>query len=262
MSYYDGLTPTYTFRLQIERSDRMILDTAITARATADEIAKAKKSVRRLLDEYAPAIKTTVALQPGTVLELAPEPDLPAPPEQVTDSDLEDLWRELADVPFDDGDPDVDMTLAENWKWFSKGTPREEIWHWFDERHSKGVAFLLYGTQGPEQQETPEEAPAPAGGGTSDKRPEGARGLLRLYCRECGNTFGTFLKERQSEITCRCGHHIDLTAPLALYRFTCPYCQHEGWGKTNSEDPEIEVQCKCREMITVRWNPDAREYQN
>ena len=165
MSYYDGLIPTYTFRLQIERSDRMILDTAITARATADEIAKAKKSVRRLLDEYAPAIKTTVTLQPGTVLELASEPDLPASPEQVTDSDLEDLWRELADVPFDDGDPDVDMTLAENWKWFSKGTPREEIWHWFDERHSKGVAFLLYGTQDPEQQETPEEAPAPAGGG-------------------------------------------------------------------------------------------------
>lgn len=26
MSYYDGLTPTYTFRLQIERSDRTVLD--------------------------------------------------------------------------------------------------------------------------------------------------------------------------------------------------------------------------------------------
>lgn len=26
------------------------------------------------------------------------------------------------------------------------GVGREEIWHWFDERHSKGVVYLLYGT--------------------------------------------------------------------------------------------------------------------
>lgn len=203
MSLFDGLTPTYTFRLQIERSDRTILDTAITTKATADEITKVKRSVRRLLDEYAPTIKTATAvtLQPGTVLELDPENQAPIDPTDLLEPEA--------------------------------------------------------------QPDKPEEAPAPAGGGhTSDEQPEGAKGLLRLYCRECGNTFGTFLKERRSEITCRCGHHIDLTVPLALYRFTCPYCQHEGWGKTNSEDPEIEVQCKCREMITVRWNPDAREYQN
>lgn len=261
MSYFDGFTPTYTFRLQIERSDRTILDTAITAKASREELIKAKKNVRRLLDEYAPL---PPVLAPAPDIPATPEPEahrLPAPPEQVTDGDLEDLWRELADVPFDDNDPDLDLTLAEDWKWFRKGTPREEIWHWFDERHSKGVAFLLYGPDGPERQEAPEEAPTPAVG-TSSERPEGAKGLLLLYCRECGNIFGTFLREYQSEITCRCGHHIDLTVPLARYRFTCPYCQHEGWGKTNSEDPEIEVQCKCREMVTVRWNPDAREYQN
>ena len=263
MSDFDGLTPTYTFRLQIERSDRTILNTAINAKATADDIAKAKKSIRRLLDEYTPAIKTTVTLRPGTVLELTPEPDLPAPPENMTDLDLENLWLELADVPFDDNDPDVDMTLAENWKWFRKGTPREEIWRWFDERHSKGVAFLLYGAQDPEPQGAPEEALAPAGGGhISDKRPEGARGLLRLYCQECGNTFGTFLKERQSEITCRCGHHIDLTAPLARYRFTCPYCEKEAWGQTNLEDPEITIRCKCGGNVDLRWVPKAKEYQN
>ena len=27
---------------------------------------------------------------------------------------------------------------------FAAGTHREEIWHWFDERHTKGVAYLLY----------------------------------------------------------------------------------------------------------------------
>ena len=26
------------------------------------------------------------------------------------------------------------------------GIHREEIWHWFDVRHSKGVAYLLYGS--------------------------------------------------------------------------------------------------------------------
>ena len=253
MSYYDGLTPTYTFRLQIERSDRTILDTAITTKASREEMIKAKKSVRRLLDEYAPL---PPVLTPAPDLPPTPEPELPAPQENMTDLDLENLWLELADVPFDDNDPDVDMTLAENWKWFSKGTPSEEIWRWFDERHSRGVAYLL-------GEETPEKTPTPAGGGqTSDKRSEGAKGLLRLYCRECGNTFGTFLKERQSEITCRCGHQIDLTAPLALYRFTCPYCQHEGWGKTNSEDPEITIRCKCGGDVDLRWVPKAKEYQN
>ena len=161
MSYYDGLTPTYTFRLQIERSDRTILDTAITTKASREEMIKAKKSVRRLLDEYAPL---PPVLTPAPDLPPTPEPDLPTPPENMTDLDLENLWLELADVPFDDNDPDVDMTLAENWKWFSKGTPREEIWHWFDERHSKGVAFLLYRAQDPEPQGAPEEAPVPAGG--------------------------------------------------------------------------------------------------
>ena len=30
---------------------------------------------------------------------------------------------------------------------FPAGTPREDIWRWFDERHSKGVAYLLYRAQ-------------------------------------------------------------------------------------------------------------------
>lgn len=32
MSYFDGLTPTYTFRLQIERSDRTILNIGYCSR--------------------------------------------------------------------------------------------------------------------------------------------------------------------------------------------------------------------------------------
>ncbi len=64
------------------------------------------------------------------------------------DAELEKLWAELADVPFDDGDPlKHDMVLAETWRQFKAGTSREDIWHWFDERHSKGVYYLLHGAE-------------------------------------------------------------------------------------------------------------------
>lgn len=58
------------------------------------------------------------------------------------DEILSILWDELGDIPFDDH-ANSDMTLATPWLCFSVGTEREEIWHWFDERHSKGVAWLL-----------------------------------------------------------------------------------------------------------------------
>ena len=34
--------------------------------------------------------------------------------------------------------------MEEDFLCFPIGTHREEIWHWFDERHSKGVYYLLY----------------------------------------------------------------------------------------------------------------------
>ena len=60
-----------------------------------------------------------------------------------TDNELERKWAELSDVPFDDGRTENDMTLAEEWFGFPAGTEREEIWHWFDEHYSRGVAHLL-----------------------------------------------------------------------------------------------------------------------
>lgn len=184
MSYYDGFTPTYTFSLCIERSDRVLVDTTVEVKATAEEIAKAKKTIQRLMNEYAPVAKA------------------PAP----------------ADDPVE---PEMESQAP-------TGSPEQEG----------------------------ETDPPP------EKKPDGARGLLRLYCRECGNTFGTFLKELQSEITCRCGHHIDLTVPLARYRFTCPHCGKESWGKTNLEDPELTARCICGEDVVMRWNSKEREYQS
>ncbi len=193
MSLFDGLTPTYIFRIQVELEGKMVLDTSITTKDSREDLIKTKKTVRRLLDEYAP-------LPPV----LTPAPDIPPTPESEAQ------------------DPAADQR----------------------------------------QDEQPEEAPAPGGGHVSDRPPEGVRGLIRLRCQECGSTFGTYLKERQSEITCRCGHHIDLTAPLARYRFTCPYCEKETWGRTNLEDPEITIRCKCGGDVDLRWNPKEREYQN
>lgn len=60
-----------------------------------------------------------------------------------TDKSVEQMWLHLTDVPFDE-DENGELILAEDWAAiFSKGDSRETIWHWFDEMHSKGVAWLL-----------------------------------------------------------------------------------------------------------------------
>lgn len=184
MSFSIELPQTYTFSLCIDNGNRTLVDTTVEVPATTEGVAKAKRTIQRLMNEYAPAIAPTpVSVPPG----------------------------------------------AEN-----------------------------QAPINPTDQPEPEAAPEPP----PEKKPQGARGLLRLHCPECGNTFGTFLREYQTEIACKCGHQIDLTGQLGRYHSTCPYCQHESRGKTNSEEPEIEVQCKCKEMIRLRWVPEAREYQN
>ena len=60
-----------------------------------------------------------------------------------TRAKLEQLWGEFADVPMN---PETEE-MEEPFLHFPVGTNREEIWHWFDERHSKGVVYLLYGTE-------------------------------------------------------------------------------------------------------------------
>lgn len=62
--------------------------------------------------------------------------------EQWSDESIEALWHELADVPFIDGENDI--VSDADWFIFKKGTERNEIWHWFDKMHSKGVHYLIY----------------------------------------------------------------------------------------------------------------------
>ncbi len=62
---------------------------------------------------------------------------------QTRDAKLEQLWGEFADIPMN---PETEK-MEEPFLHFPAGTDREDIWNWFDERHSKGVVYLLYGTE-------------------------------------------------------------------------------------------------------------------
>lgn len=64
---------------------------------------------------------------------------------KITDRELEKMWDEFTDVHVDE-----DACLVNDWMYWEKGTHREEIWHWFDERHSKGVYWLVYEYDGGE----------------------------------------------------------------------------------------------------------------
>ena len=59
------------------------------------------------------------------------------------DEFLEKLWCELTDIPIDE-----EECLDVDWQGWPKGTHREEIWHWFDEYHSKGVGWLMFDYEG------------------------------------------------------------------------------------------------------------------
>lgn len=64
----------------------------------------------------------------------------------LTDFELEQKWDELADVPFYE-DFEGRLLLVNDWWIFDANTGREDIWHYFDEEHSKGVHWLLYERQ-------------------------------------------------------------------------------------------------------------------
>ena len=51
---------------------------------------------------------------------------------------METFWDELGNVPVDD-----DGILQESFLWWPKGTDREDIWHWFDDKYPGGVKKLM-----------------------------------------------------------------------------------------------------------------------
>lgn len=111
-----------------------------------------------------------------------------------------------------------------------------------------------------------EKAKASPPAGAEPKRvqrkeiPKGtAYGVLRLRCPKCGDVFGRFLREPSASVTCRCGGEVQLDN-LTRYEFTCPCCDFEAHGRTNLEDPEITVPCKCGNPVTMKWDRNKRMY--
>lgn len=60
------------------------------------------------------------------------------------DKEMESLWEELEDIPFiEDEDGRLILDSDEPWHNFVPGTTKEEIWHYFDRNHSKGINYLV-----------------------------------------------------------------------------------------------------------------------
>ena len=64
-------------------------------------------------------------------------------PLEARDRELERMWEDLEDVPMN---PDTEC-IEEPFMHFPAGTSREDLWRWFDQRHSMGVYYLLYGAE-------------------------------------------------------------------------------------------------------------------
>jgi hypothetical protein len=60
--------------------------------------------------------------------------------EKVENHKAKKLWAELADIPINE-DEEIDV----DWHIFTKGTEREEIWHWFENEFDLSVATDLMG---------------------------------------------------------------------------------------------------------------------
>lgn len=195
MSFSIEVPQTYTFSLCIDRGDRTLVDITVEVEATAEEIAKAKRTIQRLMDEYALDAKTSAP---------TPEPD-PIDP---------------IDLP-----PELEATEEE--------PPADII-----------------------------PAPAPAViRKQSAFREKGAKGLMLLYCKSCGDIFSTFLKDPRQEFTCKCGSRIDLTGPMVRFQYICPCCEKRTYGKTNVEEPSFEAWCLCGNRVMLTWVPKEKEYR-
>ena len=51
---------------------------------------------------------------------------------------METFWDELGNIPVND-----DGIIQESFLWWPKGTDREYIWHWFDDKYPGGVKKLM-----------------------------------------------------------------------------------------------------------------------
>lgn len=50
------------------------------------------------------------------------------------------LWKQFGNILIDENE-----SILEDFVGFERGTHREDVWNWFDECHTKGVAYLMFG---------------------------------------------------------------------------------------------------------------------
>ena len=53
-----------------------------------------------------------------------------------------DLWEGLGNIPFKEDARGV-WRIEKDYGPFDAGDTKDEIWHWFDDHHSQGLAFLM-----------------------------------------------------------------------------------------------------------------------
>ena len=62
--------------------------------------------------------------------------------EAYTDEQLEEKWRDLQDVHWDEAESPSGIITAQKWWVFPQGVDRDDLWQWFGARHSKGIDYL------------------------------------------------------------------------------------------------------------------------
>lgn len=66
------------------------------------------------------------------------------PEKKLTDTEIESIWSSLTDIPVNE-----DECLDDDFFIWQKGSDKyEDVWRWFDQNHSKGVAYLVNDYEG------------------------------------------------------------------------------------------------------------------
>lgn len=55
--------------------------------------------------------------------------------EEEYDNTLDIMWEKFGDIPVDENG----ITIEQDFYIWKKGTEKEEIWHWFDDRIEEGI---------------------------------------------------------------------------------------------------------------------------
>lgn len=63
-----------------------------------------------------------------------------------SDAEIEKYWSEFETVETRENN-DGEVFIKNPWQWFKAGTPLEIIHQWFDNAHSKGLMYLIFGIE-------------------------------------------------------------------------------------------------------------------